>query len=87
MLRGFGGLDQATRFDSQIAQLKIPLLHALTQRRETQRLADEREIASSTIKRDMFWQKALVHMLILRGLPVELIEAETEQIFPADAQI
>ena len=71
----------------QIVQLKVPLMEVLSQRQDAQRLAEARETASSAIKRDMFRHKARVQMVLLRGLPEELVEAETERIFPADAQI
>ena len=72
---------------SQLAQLKIPLLHELNQLLEKKRIAEEKDAAATIAKRDLFRLKAHVHMVLLRGLPAELIAAEIERIFPADVQI
>ncbi len=71
----------------QIAEMKIPLRRELMRLQEAKRKEEEKEIASSAIKRDMFRLKARVQMVMLRGLPEELIEEETERIFPADMRL
>ena len=73
--------------DAQITELKIPLQHELEKVHKAQQDSDEKDAATSSIKRQMFQLKAKVQLEILRGLDADLISMEAERIFPADLRI